>query len=144
MHDNKNNFIPCARYSNNPELQKKGKVEYPDNQGCISKAWQHDWCFDNNFDSSADYAQYNLDTYKIPKLTTRQMKMKSHLYAVKRIKNEYGKPLAVIVVESLEKNFFKEDEIKTQLGQAEGFFAHIIEQLWDHIPKPMDAKQRGL
>lgn len=36
-------FVPLARSSDNPQLQRPGRSEYPDNEGFIAKAWATPW-----------------------------------------------------------------------------------------------------
>lgn len=49
LHDGNQTFVPCGRYSLDPEFRKKGRPEYSDSQGCINRGWRHGWHFDNQF-----------------------------------------------------------------------------------------------
>ncbi len=117
IHDGINKFIPFGRFSQNPEFRKHGRPEYPDDQGCIAKSWQNGWCFDNDFSTEEDQLfTKHKDEYKIPKETSRKFKMKSRLYAAGRINTQdSGNPLAILLVESTEKDRYDEDEIKKKI-----------------------------
>jgi hypothetical protein len=142
LHDGSSKFIPFGRYAVNPKFSSPGRTEYPDNEGCISKGWQHGWYFQSNMGNTRNYTRKSEELYNITPYILSKMKMHSKFYAVKRIENN-GKPIALLVVESLEKNRFIENEIKQKLEQEESFIAELIRKLESYIPKPSNAKSRG-
>lgn len=113
IHDNsKDSFIPFSRVSQNPLYKKKGRPEYPDDIGCIGKAWENGWHFDNCFPEEKDeYAKYCKNGYGMNHGVTNSLAMKSKLFACLRIEGE-GDPLGLIVVESMIADRYQEDDIK--------------------------------
>lgn len=147
IHDQGNNFVQCGRYSANPRFQKISSRPYPDNEGCIARGWENSWHFDAAFpcpnNELGKYVDYCLSKYRVPRNTTRGIRMKSRLYAVSCIEKN-GTPLAVIVVESEIANRFDAVEIRTILSAQNEFLSHAIGELRDYIPKPSIAKSAGL
>ena len=45
----KSRFFCLVRKSYNTKLEKKGRTFFADHEGCIAKAWEQDWHFDNDF-----------------------------------------------------------------------------------------------
>ena len=141
IHNGSNGFTCFARFSYNPEFQKKRRSTLPDNQGCISNAWRYDWCYEGNLDGSRAKKCYN-----ISKKEYSSMRMKSVFYAVKKISTQDNKktPLAVIVFESETRNRLSEESIKSIMGTQEPYFADIISSLKDYIPHSSDLRKEGL
>lgn len=138
-------FIPCGRYSPNPELKKTGRTSYPDSQGCIAKGWQAGWHFDNNFsEDEGEHRSRCKNEYKIPINVHEKLKMKSKVYAVKRLDDATNAPLAVIVIESINENRFDANQLQADLNTVVHDFAQTIRTLRQHIPSPSDAAERGL
>lgn len=69
--------------------------------------------------------------------------MPSELYAVMRIEHE-SKPIALLVVESIDKDRFQEENLKQILYEFRGEIENLILNLKDYIPTPNYAKQKGL
>ena len=70
LHDSVSHFIPFGRFSANPKYCKKGRTQYPDNEGCIAKGWENSWHFDNNLGKGDDtYKRNNLKKYHIDNKT---------------------------------------------------------------------------
>lgn len=138
-------FIPCGRYSPNPELRKPGRTSFSDTQGCISQGWQRGWHYDDGFpDTRTRHQNHCLANYNIPKETHSKLKMMSLVYAVMRFDDNAGTPLAVIVVESLNSNQFDANQLQADLESVADDFAQMIATLRPHIPTPCDAAERGL
>ena len=134
-----NLFSFCGRYSENPELRKKGRSTFPDDKGCISKGWRNGWHLDRSIpDDDADAAQYHRDTYGVAKGTYQTLKMKSKLFAVQRIKDG-SRPVAVIVVESVERSAFDDHELRAALDAASEDFGAAIGALRHYIWSPKKA-----
>lgn len=143
IHDRISHFIPFGRFSANPAYRGPGRTQYPDSQGCIAKGWQNGWHFENRLGENRTYEKNNREKYDINKEILDTIKMKSKLYAVKRIDGENGDQLAVIVVESLTAGRFDEQDLKMKVEQEEGYIAELIAKLKDHIPSLGNARQRG-
>jgi hypothetical protein len=144
IHDKNQSFVPFGRYSPNPEFQKPGRSYYPDKQGCISKGWQHGWHFENTFgETPYAHKKKNTNDYHIPVEVYDNLKMKSGVYAVKRLNDKNGDSLAVIVVESTHKDRFTESELQERLNGTVEDFSHMIKALRDYIPTPDNANEQG-
>jgi hypothetical protein len=140
-----NCFIPCGRYSINPVLQKKGRTHIPDNQGCISKAWQNGWHFDNKFPNSQnDCHKYNARIYSIPEATCRSLKMTTRAIAAHRIVDSDNRSLGVIVLESTNNDGLDEANVQQVLQSEVVSLGKMVSDLRSHIPTPQDAGNRGL
>lgn len=138
-------FIPCGRYSPNPELRKPGRTAYPDRQGCIAKGWQNGWHYDDEFpDTKTRHQNHCSAQYGIPKEVHNGLKMMSLVYAVKRLDDAAGNPLAVMVIESTKKDQFDPNQLQADLETVADDFSQMIATLRQHIPSPSDASERGL
>ena len=146
VHENSDGkFIPCGRYSPNPELRKPGRTSYPDSQGCIAKGWQNGWHFDNSFpDTNSRHKNYCQSQYDIPANIHSSMKMRSCVYAALRLDNLAGNPLAVMVVESANADQFDANQLQASMESVASDFSQMISTLRQHIPSPSDAESRGL
>lgn len=142
IHDGEQMFIPFGRYSTNPLFSQPGRSEYPDNQGAISHGWQKGWYFDST--NKNDYVAHNSKKYEMPTEVLKKVKMQSKLFAVKRIDNHNGQPIALILVESTNATQFTEDDIKDILTKEERVIGELIVQLKEYIPLPFNAKSKGL
>lgn len=138
IHNNNGHFISFGRYTPDPAYRAKGRKLLPDNEGCISRAWSADWCYEPNL-SYRDAKK----SYAVTREAYEPQRMRSVFFAVKRIDASNKNPLAVLVVESKTHNRFQESLIKTTLDDEESYLAEIIDCLKDHIPDPQDAKKRG-
>lgn len=137
-------FVPCGRYSTNPELRKPGRTSYPDDQGCIARGWQLGWYFDSSFPNHPySHCKYCLTNYKIPEEIHKNIKMLSRLIAVKRIDDLGSNPLAVIVVESEDPARFDDVGLREKLNGTIEDYAHMISVLRSYIPSPNNAAERG-
>lgn len=142
IHNGDKLFIPFGRYSPNTKYAKSGRTNYPDNIGCIAKGWEKGWHFDNSFpDDKEEYLSKNKDDYGMDKQIVKKLKMKSKLFAVLRLDNTDGKAKAVIVVESMQSDKYKESQIKKILIEQKEYLATIINSLEQYIPKPSNASR---
>lgn len=139
-------FVPCGRYSHNPNLKKKGRSFLPDGEGCIARAWEEGWHFNDEFPCSSRtsaYTEYMKDQYNIPRNTTRRMKMKPQLIAAKRV-SSYGVPVAVIVVESTQAGGLLEVDLKELLVELAEEYGRMLSAVDKYIPDPHSAEEVGL
>lgn len=129
-------FIPFARYSQNPIISKKGRVSYPEKEGCIGKAWEYETCCENNMSLS------KLNQYNIPRDTYDQLKMKAKTIYAHRIGSK-RKSIGVLVLESKTKNYATR-EIKEKISQEIESLNDFISLIYDDIPTPQIAEENGL
>ncbi|MCY1233742.1 hypothetical protein D9M68_354190 [compost metagenome] len=146
VHDaQRKRFIPCGRYSPNPNLTGPGRTYYPDSEGCIGKGWDHGWHFDNDFpEDKAQRRKYEKESYGVSRNVADGIKMQSRLYAVKRISEGNGKVLAVIVVEALRPDRFEQIALQDALDEHNDNIASMIRNLREYIPNPSSAEDSGL
>lgn len=130
--DTSSQFVPCGRYCPNPQYNIAGRPSYPYNRGCIGEGWKKG-CFFRNHDTALGMNKKELKILTMP----------SELYAVMRIEHE-SKPIALLVVESIDKDRFQEENLKQILYEFRGEIENLILNLKDYIPTPNYAKQKGL
>jgi hypothetical protein len=146
VHDESNRFfVPGGRYSSNPYFDRKGRTQFSDEEGCISKGWRHDWHFDAAVpDDTDEAAKYHLENYGVADSTYRSLKMKPKLFAAKKIVDSDDRPVAVLVVESEKRDAFEESDLVRNMGEAAQDLASTICAVKDHIPLPNLAAEAGL
>ena len=146
-HDsNKRQFLMIARYSANPKFKKTGRGKYPDDQGCIGKAWVSEFSFvDDLPDPEANLSRYYQvleTTWNIDRETADSIVMKSRTYAACSIKDIYDERIAVIVFESLNLRQFKAKTIQDIMaGGEEQRITLLLQNLGDITPDPAYAQQ---
>lgn len=126
-------FVLIGRASDNPNLQKTGRANYPIEDGFIGKGWEESEYF---IDSLPDPNYRNGDTYfsqanainKIDRNVLNEITMKSRTYFVYRIKGYDNQPKAVLVAESLKCNAFTKDEIIQKLSGVKQPLVMFIEK----------------
>ena len=133
IHDGNKQFVRCGRYSPNPKFNKPGRPAYPDNIGCIGEGWHNGWIFANN------NTRHGMTQKQCKTLT-----MNSKLYVVMRIDTADSRPVALLVLESMKKNRFTEENIKELLYPFKDEIATLVVNLKDYIPTPIYASERGL
>lgn len=145
VHDqSRRRFVPCGRYSPNPNLTKPGRTHYPDDEGCIGKGWNHGWHFDNDIPAEKqERRRYEKDSYGLPRTVAESIKMQSRLYAVKRITNG-EEALAVVVVEALTTDRFEQIALQDALDEHNDTIAGMVKRLRNYIPDPSNAGDNGL
>lgn len=101
-------FLMLGRYSKNPDFDKRGRGIYPDDQGCISKAWREGFAFckpalpePNGKNGKAAWKERLEQEWGIPKSVSNNFRMKSRAYAALAIEDvESKRRVAVVVIES--------------------------------------------
>ncbi|MBE7734420.1 hypothetical protein [Devosia faecipullorum] len=146
MHDkNQKAFVRCGRYSPNPVFAEPGRTSYPDDEGCIAQGWLKEWHFDNQVPANgAARRSYNQKQYAIPDHVNEAIRMKSRLYAARRLDDALGTAVAVLVVEAIEPDHFEEEFIRATLDGVADDFARMIHTLHRYIPNPANAAESGL
>ena len=136
-----NCFIRCGRYADNPKLARGGRPEYPEDEGCISKGWRLGWYYVGNLPARRDRHQRKCEKdYNIPKATHDDFVMLSRCIAAKRLSLTSNRPLAVIVVESLDKDAFSETALKGILESVSDDYAEAISVFHKHIIESHTSK----
>ncbi|NSY16162.1 hypothetical protein G6K99_02285 [Neorhizobium sp. AL 9.2.2] len=145
IHDTENKrFIPCGRYSPNPNFTKPGRTHYRDDEGCIGKGWDHGWHFDNDFPADKPARRkYEKESYGVQRAIADNIKMQSRLYAVKRISHG-EEALAVVVVEALDSVRFEQIFLQAAMDEHNDNFASMVRSLRNYIPNPSHAEESGL
>lgn len=145
--EQENSFIMIARYSSNPNLKKPGRVFYPDNQGCIGKAWEHKSSFVDNLpepDTPKYYQILNSD-WNIDEQTAKRMTMKSRTISAFSISNADEERIAVLVFESTRIRGFKENHIQNIMTEGEEKrIALLLKSIVYMEPDPIYALQENL
>lgn len=147
IHDpERKSFVLCGRFATNPLHRQPGnRTSYPDSQGCIGKGWLDGWHFDNTFPADVDgHRDQCQKQYGIPNKTHNRMRMRSRLYATKRLEDSLSNAWGVLVIESLQEDRFEEATLKANLDDIADDFAELIRSLRPYIPNPNDATARGL
>ncbi|MCC9655601.1 hypothetical protein [Rhodopirellula halodulae] len=148
FHDPAGNFIPIGRYSENQAYRQLGKSKHSNCKGCIGRAWNDDWCFDDNFaDPERAWKGYvrQHERYGFDETAVEGFSMRSRLYCGCRIKDtDENEPIAVIVIESTEPDRFTEDELKAALLRGEmRFLSDLVEGLRDSVMNPSRVAELG-
>ncbi len=148
VHDSNGSFLPIGRFSFNPCFTQKGRPKYPDNQGAIAKAWQHGWCFINDYPDphTAEIGyQKRCEKEGIPQDVLDTIRMKSRLFCGYTIWNSsHRRQLAVLLIEATEPERYTEQELKQLLQQKEReYLCDLLERLEPRLPDTGDAKEQG-
>lgn len=147
VHDGDSHFVPFSRYSSNPKFRSVTRDKYPDDEGVISEGWEHDWAFENRIPCRETEKGKWLDFHaskKMSRNTARKLNMASSLYAVKRISDDLGNSVAVLVVESTARERYEEEFLKTHMSAQEKYVCELIIKLRQYIPTPDVASEKGL
>ena len=140
-------FIPCGRYSTNPLYRAPGRTTYPENEGCIGRGWATGWHFDNNVPPTTQWVarrNYNLKNYGVPEDVSDAVRMKSSLYAAKRLDDALGAAVAVLVVEAIDPNHFVESALRAIIESTVVDYARVIHEMRGYLPNPAKAAESGL
>ena len=107
----KNSFVRIARYAKNQTYNKRARVEYSVNEGCLGEAWGLDFCEteilpDYNLDKTK-YLEISKKRWKLPAKTVSKLSMKSRRYCGLKIYQPgiTGKPIGVIIFETISEDF---------------------------------------
>jgi hypothetical protein len=149
-HDNDGEFfIPVERFSYNTRYTKKGRSTYPDDEGCIAKAWQHGEYFENDLplfeNNPQQYVERQHKQHGLDKDVAQGLTMKSRLYYGWQIRSVNGnQPLAVIIVESTEPDRWTENELSVFFRKRKRELCEFIDRFKQHLPEISAASKRGL
>jgi hypothetical protein len=143
-------FAILARYSPNPDYNRRGRPFYSDTEGFIGKAWREGEAFAADLpDASGDLRAYaETLTHRgigLPLEVLQPMKMKARCLAGFAIKDSKGlDPIAVVVFETMTPRGLSQGVIRGLLDGEKGL--RLREYLNDSralTPTPSAALERG-
>jgi hypothetical protein len=147
-------FYVLGRFSNNPELRKRGRNSYK-KEGLIFKAWQVGKYFKNSgipIPNMGTRSKFRKGYYKtlsdiarIDEETVWNMNMKSRSFYLKALKDSGNvENTSIIVIESLNENGFQIDFIDEILSfEEEKKLVTFVEKIdWD-FPNINKASEKG-
>jgi hypothetical protein len=141
-------FSCIGRHSDNEIFKAKPSRLYPNNEGCIAKAWQigkvQDASAPNPEDGLESWVSYNIDKFNFSEDVLMNIKMKSRSFYGFRLRNTQNETIAVLMFESLDPDGLK-------FGKFDRFFnehekkniTHLVKSLEKHIPSLEMARQEG-
>lgn len=96
-------FIPTGRASGNPELEKRGRPEYPDSSGIIRNAWFKGEATEFRLSSDpTEWAETQNRKYDVPLEVAHRIRMKSRSYIGLRFDyGPNGDKVGIAIFESL-------------------------------------------
>jgi hypothetical protein len=142
-------FVMLGRYSKNPVYNKKGRVIYPDNEGCIAEAWKDGESVIRDLpDPNSDfdtYATAHKTGWNINKQVAKAFQMKSRSYVALAVEDRLQKRIAVVVFESTCSNGALDNgRIKKLLDSYEGKrIAQFLDKMRAQEPSPAYAHEEG-
>ena len=124
-------FLPCSRYSLNPSILSIKRPIYRNKQGVIQQVWMNAWWFDNKFPNPAnerEYRNYHKENYGLTAAEVKSLSMKAELYCGIRILDTSNREaIAVLIIESMNKNSLDELVIKEKLEKEIAKLAPLLE-----------------
>lgn len=142
-------FLLVGRFSKHPEYAKTGRSSYPDNQGCIGRAWHDGSCFVDNLPDPLTekrrWAEVLEQEWGIPKRVSNGLAMKSRCLAACAFDHSsQGRRIAVIVLESVRQNRMGPKKIDECLSAPERpQLVRFIEIMETFEPNPDYARDEG-
>lgn len=146
-HDEKASvFTLLSRHSKNPKYKKKGRAIYPDDQGCIGRAFsegKHS-ISDLPAHTTKKYQEIMHSEYNMSKDIVSKLAMPTRAYAAFAIANMYDIMLGVIVFESIHPDGLDNDKIDEimSLNEAERI-AYLLEKMQEKEPVISMANSEG-
>lgn len=148
VHDPKGYFVPIGRHSENPNLKKRGRSKYPDDEGFIARAWERNDYFKNDYsDPKANPRLYNqsLSADNLPADIVDGLKMKPTLLFGYRVKNSTThEPRALIILEVTKSNRYKERYLQQKFSTIRKDVTNLIQRLEPILPIISEPKEFGL
>lgn len=146
---NNDRFICCARFSQNPNYNKRGRASYPLNEGVIGEAWSKGTEFIATLPDAKkeldNYVQKTKNKYNICENTVRNFSMHPRLIFGYRISNlDQSEHNAVIIVESTTKGFMAKNKILPILECNKDCLYSLIRDFRDFIPALAYAKEEDM
>jgi hypothetical protein len=146
VHDSGDRFIPIGRFSFHPEYAKRGRLSYPEREGCIARTWENGSHFANDYpDPEMDLPGYYSRCMDddISEESINEIGMKSRLYYGYSISDTQGKKsIAVIIVEATNPHRYTKEAL-TSIFKRERYLSEITERLSPWMPSYEEAKEKG-
>jgi hypothetical protein len=141
-------FILAGRHSKHPEYSKIGRPMYPDNQGCIGKAWHNGDSFSDNLpDPTQDKRGWirSLEKeFNIPKSTAEAFVMKSRCLVARAIELPGEARIAVLLIESVRVNRFSTTALRDGMNQdIASRLVSLLKIVATFEPNPEYARNEG-
>ena len=141
-------FLELGRYSKNPDFHKTGRGVYPDNEGCLGRAWREGWAYVADLpDPKTEFNEYchrQAVEYNISQLAVRGLTMRSLTYAALAIDSLRGDVrVAVIVCESTKPEDFSRDEVSRGFLTAGKGIVYFLEYMRPLEPSLDYANEEG-
>lgn len=120
VHDGCGHFIPIIRISSNPRYATLGRPKIRDNEGCLGKAWEHDWfTVDMNDPETTTYKKES-EKLGINEGVLQSLRMKSRCYVGYVVRRPVDqKRLGVVLVESTKHSRWYESNIRSKFEDGE-------------------------
>lgn len=129
-----NKLANIGRVSTNPNFGEIGRRTIPIEQGCVGAAWAGGWSYVKDFGEDDNFVS-NQENSGISVEILNALNMKPRFLAALRIADAHGRPLAVMVVESLQEERFEETKIKSEMNKFSKLLERSILAIRPHIPK---------
>lgn len=142
-------FVLYHRYSEDPEFRKPGRPFYPENEGCIGRAYREGKCEKSDLPCpdtrERDYKIAQQKEFYIPEDISGNFKMKSRSYAAYALYDlNHRNKIAVIVFESLAPQKFSALNIYDKISNEEGENLSVLMSAWKNLEPSLDyAKELG-
>lgn len=147
VHDSEKHFRPIGRFSFNQKYISTGRASYPDDQGCIGQAWQHGICFEILPDPVADERKWQeaCHQHRIPLGVSKGLRMKSTLLYACTVQNAaHPRPVAVLVVESTDKDRYTKEQLDELIADdIRQYIARLVVTLRPWLGDADEARKRG-
>jgi hypothetical protein len=146
---NGNAFVLAGRFSKNPLFAKAGRPSYPDDQGCIGRAWQHGECFVDNLPdpilNKRAWATVMEDDWEIPRSTSNHITMKSRaIYGCAFDHSSNSHRTAVLIIESTDPHGLNRKRIAEHISGPERIqLSRFLEIMETFAPNLEYAKAEG-
>ncbi|HIK15817.1 MAG TPA: hypothetical protein IGS53_11110 [Leptolyngbyaceae cyanobacterium M33_DOE_097] len=139
-------FIMIARHSSNPRFKQPGRVFYPEDSGCIGKAWEQGSCFvDLPEPGTEQYYRVHEELWNMNRQTVDFITMKSRTIGGISLENLSGERIAVLIFESTRNKAFRENSIKNLMnncGEA-ARITYLLERVGKIEPDLIYAHEEG-
>lgn len=144
-------FSMLSRYSRNPNFNRPGRSIYPDDQGCIGRAWTNGSAFvgdlpDYEFDQE-EYVTRLRDDWNLSADVVEGLNMKSRSVAAFAIEDTSESPqrrFAVLVIESMRTDKLKMNELRQNLFPEDDIdLIKFLVKSRSFQPSPSLARREG-
>ena len=146
VYDGESYFVRAGRFSYNPRYCTGGRQVYPEDEGCINRAWENGTYAVSLPDPRKDLEQYIKAHHdmSLSKDTASQLRMKPRFYyGIRFSRDSDSHPLGVIVIESDMPNRFSEVKLSERLREDCLYISNITQRYIQDVPKLSIATKKG-